>query len=204
MLAWACVVSLIGLAGCSSSHNVGTGGGSPGGAIIPSEQASTIPPPTPSSEPSTPVVPPSASPGATGVAAALPTGNYADGAAGTPHYVLRVDSTSPTEFTGWVYFLYQDGRTAAIFHYSATGQAAGAFSLKTDTSTQSFPVGTPSSQATGGQAGSSPIPAGLTYSGTYQADTVVLSNCGVYLYWATVHSGSGPAMSCTFTYSGPS
>src|SRR6266568_2156278 len=66
-----------------------------------------------------------------GVAEALPEGDYVDGLAGTPHYVLTV-SRATAGFVGWLYFVYQDGRTSVMFHYAARAQDDGTFTFQTD------------------------------------------------------------------------
>jgi hypothetical protein len=62
-------------------------------------------------------------------AAALATGTYVPaGAAGTPHYLVTIDSANGTAFRGHMDFVYQDGRTAHVFDFSGTvsGQSAAA------------------------------------------------------------------------------
>lgn len=132
-----------------------------------------------------------------GLADPLPEGNYLDGPDGAPHYVLTVSKTA-TGFGGWLYFVYQDGRTAPMFHYNARARGDRTFTLQTDSSGQPFNVGTPANE---GQAGSSPVPQRQTYQGTYVGNSVTLLDCGSYLYWATTH-GYGPPQSCAFTYPG--
>ena len=149
---------------------------------------------------------PTTSPGASSPHAAGPvSGYYADGPADAPRYVLSVSiSTAVTpgeHLTGWLFFVYQDGHVSPIFHYSTSVNETGStyqFALVTDTTTQSFPYGSPPPFP---QAGSQPIPVGREFSATYASGTLTLSDCGAYLYWADA-AHSSKAMSCTFSYTG--
>lgn len=125
----------------------------------------------------------------------LATGDYADSPS-APHYVLTVNA-NPAGFVGWLYFVYQDGRTSETFHYNASTNPDGTFVLHTDTPSAPFSVGRPPPYP---QAGSSTIPPGNTYTGTDRDNTVRLDNCGTYLYWASPSNTSGSPASCIFTY----
>ena len=176
------------LAACSGSAKVSVGGSS---SSSPSGLSSDLGAATSSA------IPPST---VNALASALPVGDYWDGPEGTPHYVLTVDQVSSVIFSGWIYFVYQDGRIAPVLHYSATTGATGSVVLRSDASPSRFPLGPGVVQANEGQPGSSPVPAGLSYPGTYRTNTVILSYCSAFLYWAAPHPGAGPAQSCTFTY----
>jgi hypothetical protein len=158
--------------------------------------------PTKSATAPTPTVTTSPPPTSSGGINDALLGKYPDGPSGTPRYVVDVQTSARTHFTGWLYFEYQDGRIAPLFHYTATTDLSGdALSLKTDSSSVPFSLGTPGplALATGGQAGSSPIPPGQTYTGTMDGTSISITDCGSFLYWATPHPGTGPAQSCTFT-----
>ena len=129
-------------------------------------------------------------------------GNYLDGPVGTPHYVLDVRTSTATHFSGWLYFEYQDGRIAPLFHYTATTGSGDALSVQTDSSSVPFSIGAggPVPLATGGQAGSSPLPLSQTYAGVDDGTSITITDCGSFLYWASPHPGTGPAQSCTFTH----
>jgi hypothetical protein len=121
------------------------------------------------------------------------SGTYVDAAA-APGYVMTVNSTS-NGFVGWLYFVYQEGTTSEVFHYSGHVSADGTLTVQTDTAAQAFSIG---SAPPFPQAGSTPIPAGNVFSGTYSQNTIVLPNCGSYLYWATSAHLSEP-LSCSFS-----
>jgi hypothetical protein len=156
-----------------------------------------------STSPSPVAVSPSASPQApipapTMTANEPSAGEYFDGPIGAPHYALTV-ATHPGGFGGWMFFVYQDGHTSEILHYNALTSSSGNFTLTSDTPPGALPFGSPPAFP---QAGSSPIGPGKTFAGGFVGNSITLSNCGSYLYWAGPAGGSSPD-SCTFTYSGP-
>ena len=114
-------------------------------------------------------------------AAAVATGTYAPaGAAGTPHYVITVSSTTSTGFDGAMNFVYQDGTTSRVFDFSATVTGRRA-------------VATPSNVAAPGSGAQtvSSVPSALPIDiGT---DALTFERCQAYLPQA--HSPSA----CTFT-----
>lgn len=88
----------------------------------------------------------------------MQTGNYADGAAGVPHYVVDVTSSTSSSVAGSITFIYQDGRTADVGTFSGT--------------------------AGGGRAMLTIAPQGTQASATYTSTTLVLENCTSYLQYA--------------------
>jgi hypothetical protein len=132
--------------------------------------------------------------GAWGPHATPPTGSYADARAGSQRYEITVSSNQRL-FTGWLYFIYQDGRTSLVFHYRAQATSGPTFIMRTDASPQPFTIG---SRPPLPQAGSEPLPAGEALPGNYSHNTIVLSHCASYLYWANAAHTPRPA-SCTFS-----
>ncbi|MGH9054389.1 MAG: hypothetical protein ACRDYY_00760 [Acidimicrobiales bacterium] len=109
-------------------------------------------------------------------------------------------SKTPAGFTGWLFFVYQDGRVSEVFHYDANTAAGGAFTLQTNASTEAFSTFTKGvSLPPFPQAGATPIGPGHTYSGTYGNGTLTLTGCGAYLYWANP-ARDVPLESCTFDF----
>ncbi len=143
-----------------------------------------------------PATPASSSPTGSPATPAPTEGFYADASVDLPRYVLTVKSHQ-AGFAGWLFFVYQNGSISVLTHYTATSNADGTFSFRTDAGQGPFPYAHQSPGA--GQAGSAPISAGNVYSGTFSKSTVTLTECGSYLYWAQSHSGA-PAASCTFDY----
>lgn len=126
------------------------------------------------------------------------SGAYIDESITRPHYVLTVAGGSAT-VSGWLYFVYQDGRTSVIFHYHGTSDH-GTLTLNTAVSASPFPyngAGHPPFP----QAGSQPISAGQQYTASYSGNELLLKNCGSYLYWAN-QANYTPALSCRFSYHG--
>jgi len=104
-------------------------------------------------------------------------------------------------FSGWLFFVYQDGRVTVLSHYTAAARGDGTFTLATDTTSQPFPF---AYQSPGpGGAESAPIGPGHSYSGTYGAGVITLADCQSYLYFASP-ANTPVAQSCTFTYNGSS
>jgi hypothetical protein len=131
-------------------------------------------------------------------ASGVTPGAYVDESTNKPHYVLTV-AGGPSTVSGWLYFVYQDGRTSLVFHYHGT-LTSGTLTLNTVASASPFPyngAGHPPFP----QAGSQPISAGQQYTASYSRNEFVLSNCGSYLYWAN-KADYTPSLSCTFTYQG--
>jgi hypothetical protein len=148
--------------------------------------------------------PPSTTLGATGttsttitteVIAQLPSGNYDDATANLPRYIITI-RTNPSGFIGWLYVMYQDGRTNPIFHYIAVAHRDGTFTLQTDAASQPFNMGIPGDPS---HVGSAPIAPGMTASGTYHQSNITLDNCGSYLYWAGSTASDGHPFSCSFS-----
>lgn len=116
--------------------------------------------------------------GAWGPHATPPTGAYADARAGSPRYEITV-SSNERFFAGWLYFIYQDGRTTLVFHYRAQATSGSTFIMRTNASPESFSIG---SRPSFPQAGSEPLPAGEALPEDYSHNAIVLSHCAPYLY----------------------
>jgi len=98
---------------------------------------------------------PASSPPASGTL--LADGLYTDAADGMPHYVIALDVSGNDDISGSVTFLYQDGRTDTIGHY--TGKLAnGKLSMIFE----------------GGQA----------LAGAYGTGRLTLTSCSSVLTWA--------------------
>lgn len=116
-------------------------------------------------------------------AAALATGSYAQpGAAGTPHYVVKIDSSHGTNFRGGVDFIYQDGRSARAFDFN--GVVAGQSATANTTNVTATGSGTPIVSS---------VPATLQIG----VASAMLTFNGCQAYLPQVQSGSA----CTFTLS---
>ncbi len=160
---------------------------------------STASPPTtstpatssPTSSTTTPTTAPSSAP------TVVPSGDYVDGQAGTPHYVLTVATTS-AGFSGWMFFVYQDGHTSELFHYHADWQSQDTLTVHTDSTTLPFPFYDPPPYP---EAGSQPISPGRSLPGTYHDQTLTLTGCSSYLYWADPSNTARPS-SCSFGFNG--
>lgn len=145
-------------------------------------------------------------------ASSLNVGYYSNEPDLLPRYVLQV-AKSGSGYGGWIFFVYQDGRTSPVLHYSATVSSNGAFTIHTDQARQPFGIGVPPPFP---EAGTGMVPPGNTYSGKAEhptasssspgssssASTITLNSCGNYLYWA--RPGSPVDESCTFSFSGDS
>jgi hypothetical protein len=118
--------------------------------------------------------------------------------ASLPHYVLTLTNKGPTEFLGWLYFVYQDGRTAPIFHYDATVRTEG-ITLKTDTSSEPF-------QGAGARRPRVKLVvpqflrAGLTLVHSQRTPSP-FRIAGRFSTGRARIQGRAPAQSCTFSYS---
>jgi len=137
--------------------------------------------------------------------ALLQTGYYSDGPTGTPRYDLiisRPGGAAPgSSVSGWLFFIYQDGRVSVLGHFTASARGDGTMTFVTDTTSQPFPFAYQSPGS--GQAGGIPIDAGQSFAGTYSSGTITLAGCQTYLYWANA-AHSPIAESCTFGFRGPS
>jgi hypothetical protein len=109
---------------------------------------------TSSSMPVSPTTAPSTTAG--GVVPA--TGVYADGATGTPHYLLDVTAVSGSTMSGTLEFVFQDGRTQTVWTFTGTVHD-GSATLTTS-------------------------PGGKTISLTYTTSSIVLASCTAYLQYA--------------------
>jgi hypothetical protein len=98
-------------------------------------------------------------PAASHASGTLPAnGLYTDAADGTPHYVIALDVSGDDDISGSVTFLYQDGRTDTIGHYTGKLADGGKLSMSFD----------------GGKA----------LVGTYGTGQLTLTNCTSVLKWA--------------------
>lgn len=57
------------------------------------------------------------------VVSSLPSGVYANGVDGTPHYFMSLTTQPDGTLSGSVSFLYQDGQTKVVFTFAGTSQA---------------------------------------------------------------------------------
>lgn len=78
-----------------------------------------------------------------------------DAPAGTPHYVLSIDTLPGGMFGGSMELVDESGRSSQVFEYMAEGQAPGRFTMTTS--------------------------AGQADTGTYGSKTLTLGHCGAYL-----------------------
>ena len=64
----------------------------------------------------------------------VPTGTYWDAPVKQdPHYVIKIQSSSSSSFSGVAYFAYQDGKVSTIFRFTASKQS-GLFQLHSNPS----------------------------------------------------------------------
>lgn len=131
-----------------------------------------------------------------------PSGFYIDGSGlyppsdNYPHYVLSV-AASVDGVDGWLFFVYQDGHTREVFHYS--GRVTSGQSLRLTTlDPNGFPY---SGRGSTTSAGDTTKGGGNTFMATYSDGVVTLTDCSSYLYWANP-SGGKEASTCSFVYDG--
>jgi len=95
--------------------------------------------------------------------ATLADGLYTDGPDGTAHYVIAVGPGGHDAISGSVTFLYQDGRTATIGHYTARLSSSATLAMVfTD---------------------------GKALAGRYAGGKLTLTRCRSILTWAVTSSG---------------
>ena len=163
----------------------GLAGRSAVGASTTTAAATTQPPKSTTTPPaSTTVAPQSAD--------AVTAGYWSDGVVGVPRYVLSVSGSGAAK-SGWLYFVYQDGRTSPVSHYHLSGSGTY-MTLVTDQAPARFAVGSPPAFP---QAGSTPMAAGRSLPASLSGGTLSLTGCGGYLYWVA-HA----VATCVFHYVG--
>ena len=123
---------------------------------------------------------------------AVTAGYWSDGVVGVPRYVLSVSGSGAAK-SGWLYFVYQDGRTSPVSHYHLSGSGTY-MTLVTDQAPARFAVGSPPAFP---QAGSTPMAAGRSLPASLSGGTLSLTGCGGYLYWVA-HA----VATCVFHYVG--
>lgn len=149
-----CALLAIGLAGCGTRQQVATGSG-------PAVTASGAPSPTAapvsatSQSNSTTTDPPAT---ATTAVAGPQDGQYSDGAAGSPRYLISLQHIGSSSMTGSVTFVYQDGRTQVVATYTGHADQGGPLSMVLDDQ--------------------------RTLNGTYSARQLDFPACGAVLAWA--------------------
>jgi hypothetical protein len=137
--------------------------------------------------PSTTVIrpPSSASTTAVPVQNPLPSGIYANGAPGTPHYYLSLTGASNGSVTGSVSFLYQDGQSSVVITFDGTSQNGTALLH-------------PTSVPQNGSASQNPATVPAAISANYGQESITLGECPSYLHFVqsmtqcTFASSAGP------------
>ena len=175
--------------GSAPSKTVIVAGGLAGRAAV---GVSTTPAAATTQPPQSTTTPPASTTVAPQSAGAVAAGYWSDGVVGVPRYVLSVSGSGAAK-SGWLYFVYQDGRTSPVSHYHLSGSGTD-ITLVTDQAPAPFAVGSPPAFP---QAGSTPMAAGRSLPASLSGATLSLTGCGGYLYWVA-HA----VASCVFHYVG--
>ena len=175
--------------GSAPSKTVVVAGGLPGRAAVGASSTTAVATTRPLQSTTTPPASRSVTPQSSGAVAA---GYWSDGVVGVPRYVLSVSGSGAAK-SGWLYFVYQDGRPSPVSHYHLSGSGTD-MTLVTDQALAPFAVGSPPAFP---QAGSTPMPAGRSLPASFFGASLSLTGCGGYLYWVA-HA----VASCVFHYVG--